>query len=117
MAASPERTQSQQLSDQQLVQEICSAPNALEAHRRFQKNAAKLDEWQIIFAEQSDAGSIKLLDQTLGTSGVATSVFRGKSLWLMDAPFVSQSGPVGFHGGSAMFLDSNAASYIRNIAY
>ncbi|AXV72844.1 hypothetical protein CJO75_01405 [Ralstonia solanacearum] len=35
----------------------------------------------------------------------------------MDAPFVSQSGPVGFQGGSAMFLDSNAATYIRQIAY
>lgn len=117
MSESPERTPSQQLSEQQLVQEICSAPNALEAHRRFEKNAAALEEWQIIFAEESDAGSIKLLDQTLGASGVATSVFRGKSLWLMDAPFVSQSGPIGFRGGSAMFLDSNAATYIRNIAY
>lgn len=76
-----------------------------------------MEEWQIIFAEESDAGSIKLLDQTLGSSGVATSVFRGKSLWLMDAPFVSQSSPMGFHGGSAMFVDSNAASYIRHIAY
>ncbi len=99
------------------MREICSAPNALEAHRQFEWNAAALEEWQIIFAEETDAGSIKLLDQKLGTSGVATSVFRGKSLWLMDAPFVSQSGPMGFHGGSAMFVDSNAASYIRTIAY
>ncbi|CAJ95128.1 hypothetical protein CMPELA_20620 [Cupriavidus necator] len=117
MSASPEPTPSRQLSDQQLVQEICSAPNALEAHRRFEKNAAALEEWQIIFAEESNAGSIKLLDRTLGPAGVATSVFRGKSLWLMDAPFVSQSGPMGFHGGSAMFVDSNAATYIRKIAY
>ncbi|MGX6571344.1 hypothetical protein [Cupriavidus necator] len=117
MSASPEPTPSQQLSDQQLVQEICSAPNALEAHRRFEKNAAALEEWQILFAEESNAGSIKLLDRTLGPAGVATSVFRGKSLWLMDAPFVSQSGPMGFHGGSAMFVDSNAATYIRKIAY
>lgn len=99
------------------MQEICSAPNALEAHRCFQKHVAALKDWQIIFAEESDVGSIKLLDQTLSTYGVATSVFRGKSLWLMDAPFVSQSGPVGFHGGSAMFVDSNAATYIRDIAY
>jgi len=117
MSASSEPTPSQQLSDQQLVQEICSAPNALEAHRRFEKNAAALEEWQILFAEESNAGSIKLLDRTLGPAGVATSVFRGKSLWLMDAPFVSQSGPMGFHGGSAMFVDSNAATYIRKIAY
>ena len=117
MHVSPERTPSQQLSDQQLVQHICSAPNALEAHIRFRKNVAALEEWLIIFAEESDAGSIKLLHQKLGSSGVATSIFRGKSLWLMDAPFVSQSGPIGFHGGSAMFVDSNAATYIRNIAY
>lgn len=117
MSASLERTPSQELSDMKLVQEVCSAPNALEAHRRFEKNAHALEEWQIIFAEESDVGSIKLLDQTLGASGIATSVFRGKSLWLMDAPFVSQSGPRAFHGGSAMFLDSNAATYIRHIAY
>ena len=117
MSASSERTPSQELSELQLVKEICSAPNALEAHRLFERNAGALEEWQIIFAEESDAGSIKLLDQTLGTSGVATSVFRGKSLWLMDAPFVSQSSPMGFHGGSAMFVDSNAATYIRHLAY
>ena len=117
MHAFHERTPSQQLSDQQLVQQICSAPNALEAHNRFRKSVAALEEWQIIFAEESDAGSIKLLDQKLGSSGVATSIFRGKSLWLMDAPFVSQSGPIGFHGGSAMFVDSNVATYIRKIAY
>jgi len=105
------------LSEQLLVQEICSAPNALEAHRRFEKNVAALGEWQIIYAEMSDAGSVKLLDEKLGSSGVATTVFRGKSLWLMDAPFVSQSGPIGFHGGSVMFVDSNAATYIRNLAY
>jgi len=117
MPATPERTPFQRLSDQQLVQEICSAPDALEAHLRFRQNAATLEEWQIIFAEESDAGSVKLLDMTLGPSGVATSVFRGKSLWLMDAPFVSQSGPVCLHGGSAMFVDSNAATFIRTIAY
>lgn len=117
MSTSHERTPSPQLSDQQLVLEICSAPNALEAHRRFERNAAELEEWQILFAEKSDAGTIKLLDLTLGSSGVATSIFRGESLWLMDAPFVSQSGPMRFNGGSAMFVDSNAASYIRNIAY
>lgn len=117
MPESPEQTPSQQLSEQQLVQQICSAPNALEAHLRFEQNAIALKDWQIIFAEKSDAGSIKLLDQALGPSGVATSVFCGNSLWLMDAPFVSRSGPIGFRGGSAMFLDSNAATYIRNIAY
>jgi hypothetical protein len=117
MYASSQREPFQQLSDQQLVQQICSAPNALEAHYRFKKSVAALEDWQIIFAEESDVGSIKLLDLKLGDSGVATSIFRGKSLWLMDVPFVSQSGPVGFNGGSAIFVDSNAATYIRNIAY
>lgn len=105
------------LGEQLLVKDICSAPNALEAHRRFERNAAALGEWQIIFAEKSDAGSVKLMDLALGSSGVATSVFGGNSLWLMDAPFVSKNEPVRFQGGSAMFVDSNAASYIRTIAY
>jgi hypothetical protein len=112
-----ENSPSQQLLEQQLVEEICSAPNALEAHRRFEKTAFILKDWQIIFAEESDVGSVKLLDKTLGTSGLATSVFRGKSLWIMDAAFVLQTGPLSFRGGSAMFVDSNAASYIRTIAY
>jgi len=117
MSESPERTPSRQLFEQQLVMEICSAPNALEAQYRFEQNTDTLEDWQIIFAEESSAGSIKLLDQALGSSGVATSVFRGKSLWLMDAPFVSQSGEVGFRGGTVMFVDSNAATYIRQVAY
>jgi hypothetical protein len=55
MSESPELALSQELSDQLLVREICSAPNALEAHRRFEQNAGALEEWQIIFAEESDA--------------------------------------------------------------
>lgn len=117
MSASEECPSLPVLVEQLLVKDICSAPNALEAHRRFERNAAALGEWQIIFAEKSDAGSVKLMDLTLGPSGVATSVFGGNSLWLMDAPFVSQNEPVRFQGGSAMFVDSNAASYIRTIAY
>ncbi|CAB3713109.1 hypothetical protein [Trinickia soli] len=117
MSDGSERTASPKFSEQLLVQEVCSASNALEAQRRFEMNATALKDWQILFAEESDAGSIKLLNRTLGPSGVATSVFRGKSLWLIDAPFVVQSGPMSFRGGSAVFLDSNAASYIRKIAY
>lgn len=112
-----ERSPAQKLSEHKMVQEICSAPNALEAHRLFERNLDQLRDWQILFAEASDSGSIKLMDQKLGASGVATSIFRGRSLWLMDAPFVSQSGRMEFRGGSAMFVDSNAATYIRSIAY
>ncbi|CUI41736.1 Uncharacterised protein [Achromobacter xylosoxidans] len=117
MSASTQHKSFPSLADQLLVRDICSASNALEAHRRFERHATALREWQIIFAEKSDVGSIKLLDLALGAAGVATSVFRGNSLWLMDAPFVLQSGPMHFSGGSAMFVDSNAASYIRAIAY
>jgi hypothetical protein len=107
----------QQLFEQQLVKEICSASNAQEAHGRFNKNAFALKDWQIIFAEESDVGSFKLLNNTLGSFGLATSIFRGKSLWIMDADFVLQTGPSSFRGGSAMFVDSNTASYIRTMAY
>jgi hypothetical protein len=108
---------STKLNDLRLVQEICSATNALQAHRLFEKYASSLQDWQIIFAEASDAGSVKLLHKTLGSSGIATSIFRGKSLWVMDAKFVVQRKPSVFQGGSAMFVDSNAATCIRAIAY
>ena len=117
MNSSPERLSPPSISEQQLIYEICSAPNAFEAHCLFEKNVEALKDWQVVFAEESDAGSIKLMDFALGPSGIATSVFRGRSLWLMDAQFVSQSGPVGFRGGSAVFVDSNAATYIQDIAY
>lgn len=117
MTLSSTKIEIPELSEQKLVREICSSANALEAHRLFEKNAAELKDWQIVFAEESDVGSLKLLNQPLGESGIATTVFRGKSLWLMDAPFVTNSGPMEFKGGSAMFVDSNAASYIRTIAY
>jgi len=117
MFTAPPNNFSRDLADQILVREICSAPDAAEAQRRFRDCASVLQDWQILFAENSSAASIKLLDLSLGSSGVATSVFRGKSLWLMDANFVSQDGPMDFRGGSAMFVDSNAASFIRQIAY
>jgi len=108
---------SQQLREKQLVKEICLAPNALEARRRFEKNVLALKDWQIIFAEESDRGSFKLLNKKLGAYGLATSIFRGKSLWIMNADFVTRTGPMDFCGGSAMFVDSNVASYIRTVAY
>lgn len=117
MPATSERTPSQQFSEHQLVEHVCCAPDAWEAHQRFKRHADALKDWQIIFAQDSDTGTIKLLDHPLGDAGVATSIFRGRSLWLMDAPFVTQSDPVGFRGGTAMFVDSNVASYIRAIAY
>jgi hypothetical protein len=110
---------SRDLANHLAVQEVCMASNALEAHRRFERNIGLLKDWQIVYADLGNAGSLKLLDLPLGESGVATSVFRGKSLWIMDAPFVAsaRSGPAEFQCGSAMFIDSNAATYIRALAY
>lgn len=105
------------LEAQKTVARICAAENALDAHRLFEESIHTLADWQIIFADERDVGSIKLLNQALGKDGFATSAFRGKSLWLMDAPFVAQSSPVAFMGGTAMFVDSNAASYIRAFTY
>lgn len=101
------------------VQEVCSAPSALQAHQRFAQNLDALKDWQIIYADQQDVGSVKLLNLPLGDSGVAATVFRGKSLWIMDAPFVASgsSAKIDLRGGSALFVDSNAASYIRAMAY
>ncbi len=49
-----------------MVIEICSASNALEAHRFYEKHASELKDWQIFIAGESDSESIKLLDLTLG---------------------------------------------------
>ncbi|WP_141218045.1 hypothetical protein [Bordetella genomosp. 2] len=104
---------------QMAAREVCSAANALEAHQCFERSIDELADWQIIFADMSDVGSIKLLNLPLGESGFIGSVFRGRSLWIMDAPFVAQgkSASVPIRSGSAVFIDSNAASYIRAIAY
>jgi hypothetical protein len=78
-----------------------------------------LEDWQIVYAELSDAGSIKLANRSLGDSGALTSIFRGQSLWIMDSSFVSagRTARMDFRCGSATFIDSNAASYIRSLAY
>ncbi|MBI5925875.1 MAG: hypothetical protein HY836_09785 [Aquabacterium sp.] len=101
------------------VQEVCSAPTALQAHQRFAENLDVLKDWQIIYADQQDVGTVKLLNLQLGNSGLAATVFRGRSLWIMDAPFVASgsSAKVDLRGGSALFVDSNAASYVRAMAY
>lgn len=72
ISEAPDRTPSRQLTEQQLVQEICSAPKALEAHHRFEQNAAALEEWQIIFAEESNART--------ETHGPAVALLRAGSV-------------------------------------
>lgn len=101
------------------VQAVCSSSNALEAHIEFKRNIDLLQDWQIIFADMENVGSIKLLNLPLGDSGLAASVFRGNSLWLMDAKFVAKGDAAfaEFRCGTSLFLDSNAASYIRALAY
>jgi hypothetical protein len=58
------------------VQEVCSSSNALEAHTRFRANLDLLEDWQVIFADLSNSGSIKLLNLPLGDLGLAASVFE-----------------------------------------
>lgn len=107
------------LEAQLAVREVASAADALDAHRQFERNLDRLEDWQVIFADLADVGSVKLLDVILGDSVRATTVFRGRSLWLMDAPFVASGGKtkVAIRGGSGIYLDSNAASHIRSVAY
>ena len=101
------------------VREVASADTALQAQKAFERNIDYLADWQIIFADPTDVGSVKLMDVALGDTAMATTIFRGRSLWLMDAPFVRSGGSVAasMSGGTSMFLDSNAASHIRAIAY
>jgi len=99
------------------LNQVCSSPDPLSALRAYEKNRYLLKDWRIIYAAADDRGSFKIRRQEFAERGFISTCFRGKSLWVFDAEAISTLSPVRFQMGYGTFVDSNAASFIKALAY
>lgn len=99
------------------LHQVCSASDPLSALRAYEKNHHLLRDWRIIYAADDDRGPFKLRRQEFSERGFISTCFRGKSLWILDTEAISTLSPVRFQIGYGTFVDSNAASFIKALAY
>ena len=99
------------------LQYVGSSINRSEALCRYIEQGDILKEWRFIYADYSVNGPFKLRREVFNEKCYVSTIFRGNSLWIIDKDVVSNSGTVAFMIGMGTYLDSNAASYIRSLAY
>ncbi|MBX8571563.1 hypothetical protein K5D36_17960 [Pseudomonas cichorii] len=99
------------------LHQVYTSSNPLRALRTFEKNSDLLKDWRIIYAAEDDAGPFKLRRKEFSERGIISTCFRGKSLWVLDTEAISTFSPLKFQMGYGTFVDSNAASFIKALAY
>ncbi|MFQ0829078.1 hypothetical protein AAH211_11230 [Serratia fonticola] len=97
-----------------LVGRASSRSEALEI---YEENRNILKDWRVIYADESESGPFKLTKRQFSEKGIISSVFYGNSLWVLDYDVLSSSETMEFKVGFGLFFDSNAASFIRSLAY
>lgn len=102
---------------QRAIFEVGTAENPLGALEAFERNQSVLGDWRIVYASDDERGPFKLRRHQLSSEGFVSTIFRGKSLWILDREVISSSGKLKFSVGSATFVDSNAASFVESLAY
>ncbi|KAA0945659.1 hypothetical protein FQ186_28315 [Pseudomonas sp. ANT_H14] len=102
---------------QQALHYVCSADNPKEALERFQDHVELLGEWRIMYAAAEAGGPFDLAREQFSKKGFVSTMLRGRSVWILDKAFALSRTQVNYMLGGSLFLDSNAASYIRKLSY
>ena len=100
---------------QTALYKVANASNPLKALEIFKENESLLKDWRVLYADVNDVGPFKLQRKRFTNRGLISSVFRGKSIWVLDSTSIHQR--VEYRAGSGLMIDSNCASYIRSMAY
>lgn len=98
--------------------EISQAKTPPLALKIYERNYNFLKDWRFIYATDDDHGAFKLKNTVIdGVAGIK-SIFRGKSLWVIDANMCGRENGVNpYIAGTGIYFDSNAASFISSLAY
>lgn len=102
---------------QTALHEVGTAPNPLRALEAYRKRIDILKDWRVIYAGDDDRGPFKLRRNQFSDKGFVSTAFRGQSLWVLDENSASSTGQIHYHAGMGTFVDSNAASFIKSLAY
>lgn len=108
---------STEYATQQALFEVGTAPTRSEALATFEENKHLLKDWWILYAVESKAGPLPLRRAKLSEKGFVSTLFSGHSLWDLDHDVIASSDTMVFQVGYGTYIDSNAASFIRSLAY
>ncbi|AHD17297.1 hypothetical protein C163_20310 [Pseudomonas sp. FGI182] len=104
--------------EQYAIFEVCSEPEVEDAYKRYMERSDILKDWRILYASERNDGPYPIRREQLLDDGIVATLFRGRSLWCLDAEFASAGdNRYEMKMGQCAFVDSNVASYIRSIAY
>lgn len=112
-----EKVHSTEYAIQQALYAVGTAPTRSEALTRFEENQHLLKDWRILYADESKAGPLSLRRAQFSEKGFVSTLFSGHSLWILDHDVISSSDTMMFQVGYGTYIDSNAASFIRSLAY
>ncbi|EJN2900309.1 hypothetical protein P6141_001805 [Salmonella enterica] len=102
---------------QQALYAVGTAPTRSEALASFEENQHLLKDWRILYADESKTGPLPLRRAQFSEKGFVSTLFSGHSLWVLDHDVISSSDTMMFQVGYGTYIDSNAASFIRSLAY
>lgn len=102
---------------QRIFHQITATSSPLEALNIYERHFDLLKGWRIIYAANDDHGPFKLQNRVVDSSTGICSIFRGQSLWVIDANMVGTEGVVPYLAGTGTYFDSNAASFIYSLGY
>lgn len=102
---------------QQALFAVGTAPTRSKAFASFEENQHLLKDWRILYADECKTGPFPLRRAQFSEKGFVSTLFSGHSLWVLDHDVISSSNTMMFQVGYGTYIDSNAASFIRSLAY
>ncbi|MGK3143198.1 hypothetical protein [Pantoea sp. C2G6] len=100
-----------------LLNEIGNAPSFSDAVEQYEYFKNDLKEWRVIYSHESVSGPFYLPKKELSPKCYLLTPFKGNSLCVIDKEVIESKGITKHFISTAIYVDSNTASYIRSFAY
>ncbi|MFD3240665.1 hypothetical protein ACE2AK_16100 [Rahnella perminowiae] len=100
-----------------LLNEIGNAPSFSDAIDQYEYFKNDLGEWRLIYSNESSDGLFYLPKKELSPKCYLLTPFKGSSLYVIDKEVIEIKGLTKHFISTAIYVDSNTASYIRSFAY
>ncbi len=99
------------------LNEIGNASSFSDAVEQYEYSKCDLKEWRVIYSHESVGGPFYLPKKELSPKCYLLTPFKGNSLCVIDKEVIERKGITKHFISTAIYVDSNTASYIRSFAY
>lgn len=99
------------------LNDIGNATSFMGAIERYEEFKDDLKDWRILFSHKSTNGPFYLPKKELSSKCYLLTPFKGNSLCVIDKEVVETKAETVHFISSAIYVDSNCASYLRSFAY